>query len=123
MTPHFQDEELACKCDCGMLPESTFMDKVERLRVACGFPFPVSSAARCLKHDKNEGGVGVHPTGRALDLTLFGALAFKVLQLAPGYGFTGIGLRQHGPFTKRLVHLDDLPDAPGRPRPTVWTYP
>jgi hypothetical protein len=31
MTPHFSDEELRCKCGCGMLPEPDFMQKTEAL--------------------------------------------------------------------------------------------
>jgi RimJ/RimL family protein N-acetyltransferase len=35
-------------------------------------------------------------------------------------GFTGMGFQQKG--NSRFLHLDDLPDAPGQPRPTVWSY-
>lgn len=34
--------------------------------------------------------------------------------------FTGIGIQQKG--GDRYIHLDNLPNAPGQPRPTVWSY-
>ena len=126
MTPHFQDAELACHCGCGMLPERDFIEKIEKIRVACGFPIPVTSAARCKTYNaqvSESGSDGPHTTGRAIDLGVHGGLAFMVLKQALLHGITGIGLKQHGPYNKRFVHLDDLPDAPGRPRPSPWSYP
>jgi zinc D-Ala-D-Ala carboxypeptidase len=40
--------------------------------------------------------------------------------LALEQGFTGIGVSQKGAI--RFIHVDDLPDAPGQPRPTIWSY-
>lgn len=123
MTPHFSHAELACKCGCGMLPAQDFMDKVEALRVAVGFPMRVTSAARCPAHNARVSGTGrtgPHTTGRAIDLGVSHAQAHAVLSEAVKAGFTGIGVQQKG--GGRFIHLDDLPDAPGQPRPTVWSY-
>lgn len=121
MTPHFTAKELQCKCGCGMLPAQDFMDKIERLRVSCGFSMPVTSAARCPEHNARVSGTGrtgPHTTGRAIDLAVDRERAYMVLVAALNMGFTGIGIQQKG--ASRFIHLDDLPFAQGRP--TVWSY-
>ncbi len=123
MTPHFDDAELACKCGCGMLPDQDFMERVERVRVDAGFATPVSSAARCPKHNaavSETGRDGPHTTGRAIDLVVDRDRAYWIVSLAIKHGFTGIGVQQKGKV--RFIHLDDLPNAPGQPRPTIWSY-
>ena len=123
MTPHFQAAELECRCGCGMLPAQDFMDKVEGLRVAYGRPLSGSSAARCPAHNAKVSGTGrtgPHTTGRAIDLRVSHADAWHLLSLAMRYGFTGVGVQQKG--GGRFLHLDDLPNAEGQPRPTVWSY-
>lgn len=124
MTPYFSDAELACKCGCGMLPEPDFMKKVEGLRVAWGKPMKVTSAARCPAHNaavSSTGANGPHTTGRAIDFGIERGDAWRVLKIAMSLGtFTGIGVQQKG--NGRFLHIDDLPDAPGQPRPTVWSY-
>ena len=57
-----------------------------------------------------------------MDIRVYGTWAFKLLSLVANYGMTGIGAKQHGPYNERFVHLDDLPEAPGRPRSWPWTY-
>ena len=124
MTPHFTDAELFCKCGCGMLPERDFMDKVEKLRVKVGFSLPVTSAARCPKRNVAVSGTGLdgpHTTGRAIDFGVQGQQALMVLRYALDLGFTGIGVNQKG--GKRFVHVDDLPNTMGQPRPWLWSYP
>lgn len=126
MTPHFKletDPKLTCSCGCGMLPEQSFMEKVEQLRVAVGFPLPVTSAARCPDYNSqvsSTGRTGPHTTGRAIDLGVSGSRAHSVLASALMAGFTGIGVSQKG--AARFIHLDDLPNGPGCPRPYVWSY-
>lgn len=99
------------------------MKRIELLRLAFGNPMIVSSAARCPKHniDVSETGEnGPHTTGRAIDFSVSGADARKLVHLAIEYGFTGIGVNQKG--DKRFVHVDDLADGIGQPRPWIWTY-
>lgn len=126
MTPNFSDEELTCKCGCGMLPSLQFMERVQKLRERVGFPLIVSSAARCPEYNakvSSTGRTGPHTTGHAIDLVVSHAHAFLVVDaaLAAMY-FNGIGISQKGDPSKRFIHLDDLPDAPGQPRPTIWSY-
>ena len=101
------------------------MDKVEKLRDRLGFPLTVTSAYRCPEYNNRVSGTGrtgPHVSGRAIDLGVSGARAVELVRLALSTGFTGIGLKQHGAHASRFVHLDDLPDADGQPRPFLWTY-
>jgi len=128
MTPHFSDDELRCKCGCGMLPKRDFMEKIERLRVAFDRPMPVTSAARCPEHNakvSSTGLTGPHTTGRAIDVAVDREDAFDLLMLVGrmnllSLGITGIGFQQKG--AGRFMHLDDLTNEPGQPRPTLWSY-
>lgn len=106
-----------------MLPAQDFMDKVELLRVSIGFPVEVTSAARCPDHNARVSGTGrtgPHTTGRAIDLGVTHGKAHIVLATALKMGFSGIGVQQKG--GGRFIHIDDLPNGPGCPRPTVWSY-
>lgn len=99
------------------------MDKIELLRIEYNKPLTITSAARCPEHNAKVSGTGKtgpHVTGRAIDIAVDRGNAYKLLTLALKAGFTGIGLRQKG--EGRFVHLDDLPNAQGQPRPTLWTY-
>jgi uncharacterized protein YcbK (DUF882 family) len=129
MTPNFTvagDPKLTCSCGCGMLPQQDFMDKMQRLRLAFGKPMKVSSAARCPEYNAKvsatKSRTGPHTTGRAIDFECSHQDADKILELSYtfGLGITGRGINQKG--TGRFIHLDDLPDAPGQPRPHLWSY-
>lgn len=123
MTPHFTKAELTCKCGCGMLPEQSFMDKVEKLRMSVGFALPVTSAARCPDHNAKVSGTGrtgPHTTGRAIDFGIDGSRAYAVLSAAIAMGFTGIGVNQKGGGS--FIHIDDLTSVGPRTRPWVWSY-
>ena len=123
MTPHFDAKELACRCGCGMLPQQDFMDKVEILRVRAGFSMPVTSAARCPAWNaevSHTGRSGPHTTGRAIDIAISGSRALELVRMALASGFTGLGVNQKG--NARFIHLDDLPNKDGQPRPHIWTY-
>lgn len=125
MTPHFKREEVACKCGCGLVPPQSFMDRLERVRVRVGFPMPVNSGARCQEYNAKVSGTGLtgpHTKG-AVDVGVSGKQALDVIHAAQAEGMTGIGAKQHGPYTGRFVHLDDLPNEPGQPRPHLWSYP
>lgn len=123
MTAHFTDAELACRCGCGTLPKPDFMAKVEALRTAWGKPLKVTSAARCPHWNaivSKTGDAGPHTTGRAIDFAVDRGDAYRLLKLALEQGFAGIGVNQKG--GGRFLHFDDLPDAPGQPRPSIWSY-
>ncbi len=114
--------------------DARFMRRVIDLRRKCDFPFILSSAVRCPAHNAVVSTTGLHgphtpisiagspPTGHSVDVRVYGYRAAKLVSLAWKYGMTGVGLGQKGARGTRFVHIDDLPDAPGRPRPWVWTY-
>jgi uncharacterized protein YcbK (DUF882 family) len=123
MTPHFSKAELTCKCGCGLLPEESFMAKVEQLRLVYGKPMPITSGARCALHNgevSSTGDNGPHTKRRAIDVAIRGEDAVALLRIALSQGFTGIGVSQKG--ASRFLHLDDLPNGPGCPRPMIWSY-
>lgn len=131
MDPFLTPEEFTCRCGCGCGPEemdSVFMHQLYTLRVMCAFPFVISRGFSCPAHNaevSTTGESGPHTTGHAADIVIAGARAMQLLQRALDvsmFSFSGIGLRQKGEWAKRIIHLDDLPNAEGCPRPRVWTY-
>ena len=122
-TKNFKPADVDCQCGCGMLPDDEFMRKVQVLRDVVGFPMKVTSGARCPAHNdkvSSTGLTGPHTTGRAIDFEVSYAQAFYVVSAAMKLGFSGIGVQQKG--QGRFIHVDDLPNKPGQPRPTVWSY-
>lgn len=123
--PNFTRAELACRCGCeGFVEVPEFLDRLQALRTAYARPLAVTSGYRCPEHNARVSGTGrtgPHTTGRAVDLAVRGAEAYKLLLLAFEHGFTGLGINQKG--ASRFLHLDDLPEGePAAPRPTVWSY-
>ena len=124
--PHFTADEMACKCGCGALPGSDLMIMLETLRVRCNFPFPISSGARCPKHNDKEsttGLTGPHTTGLAVDIAVGRAEAQQLVEIACRMGgWYGIGVNGKG--DKRFVHLDRIvPNVDeNNPRPRLWSY-
>lgn len=121
---HFKVSEFACRCGCGRNEiDSKFVDRLDDLREACGFVLPVTSGYRCPKHNtqvSSTGLTGPHTTGHAVDFGVSRAQAYELMTIALRMGFTGIGIQQKG--GSRFIHIDDLPNAEGQPRPTVWSY-
>jgi uncharacterized protein YcbK (DUF882 family) len=122
MKNYFPDSELKCKCGkCEFKFSQGTRDKLNALRHTLGFAMPVNSGYRCEAYNDLKGYTQTHATGQAVDISVTHARAYKLLQYAAAYGFTGIGIRQHS--NSRFIHLDDLPEKlPKRPRPHVWSY-
>jgi len=119
---YFSEKELACPC-CGVngFKQET-LGRLNKLREACGFPMSLNSAYRCEAYNSLKGFTQTHATGQAVDIRVSHKKSFKVVELAPKFGFTGIGFKQKGPVSGRFIHLDDLEEVAGRPRPHVWSY-
>ncbi len=144
----FPPHELACHCGNCTLGEDDmsprFMRRLIDIRAKCDFALILTSAARCPAHNDSiyiERGypAGGHLAGphtphlvegidhdalccHAVDITIYGERAYTLIGLTRQYGMTGVGDNQKGPYSGRLVHLDDLPHGVAGPRPWKWTY-
>lgn len=120
--PNFTPDEMRCKGTGRLRLVCSFMDALQALRIEVGRPFAVTSGYRSPEHNKAVGGGPAHPTGQAVDFAMDGIGCFDILAAAREHGFTGIGLRMHGPHDRRFMHLDTLRSGSGVTRPIVWTY-
>lgn len=124
MFRHFRIDEFACRCDCGQnLIDYQFVVELDQLRHQCGFPLVITSGYRCPEHNSRvstTGRTGPHTTGRAADIAVERTRAYELLQVAMVMKFTGIGIKQKG--SSRFIHLDNLANTEGQPRPTIWSY-
>ena len=123
--PNFPHDEVARVCHGGVRMVPCFLDRLQTLRLSYGKPIILTSAYRAPEYNlqvSTTGTQGPHTTGRAVDILVCGEDALDLIGRAWVNGFTGIGLKQHGPHNKRFVHLDDLPDNVNHPRPILWTY-
>lgn len=124
MQPFFTRREFLCKETNEDGIQLEFMKKLYELRKAAGFSFYITSGYRSVRHslEARKAAPGPHTTGRACDVACLLAQAYKLVQLAPQFGMTGIGVQQKGAGASRFIHLDDLPASETFPRPTIWSY-
>ena len=131
MIDFFKDTEFFCKgrncgCEHNVSITKDFRIKLNILRYKCGFPFIISSGYRCPVHNKavaKTGDAGPHTTGRAVDIKVYGADTYLLLKEVFSLGFfNGVGIKQHGSVGSRYVHIDDLTEEDGFPRPRVFSY-
>ncbi|WP_299942132.1 D-Ala-D-Ala carboxypeptidase family metallohydrolase [uncultured Microbulbifer sp.] len=121
---YFTEEELSCRC-CGKLNFSDdTLRRLIRVRERFAKPMVITSGYRCQGHCASIGSTMTHTTGQAVDVSVAGGRAYELLGIAIEEGFTGIGVKQHGPHKGRFLHLDDLGAISGkREGPTIWSYP
>ncbi len=124
---NFSRTEFLCKCGCGRADmDPGFMANLQKVRQYFGRALVVTSGFRCPDHNdavSHSGRDGPHTTGRAVDLAIAGEDAFFVIQEAIESGeFTGVGVKQKGAWGGRFIHLDNLENDAGSPRPRVWSY-
>lgn len=110
--------------ECDERMNEAFMKKLIDLRGLFNYPMNVTSSFRDPDHNTRVGGTvnSAHLLGRAVDIRIAGEEAYRLVSLAPRFGLLGIGIKQHGDYSKRIVHLDDCEDSPERPRPRIWSY-
>lgn len=105
-TKHFSDYELSCKCGCGYcIKDSLFLDKLEYARKLANIPFVITSSARCVKHNKEVGGVetSAHTKGLAVDIAFKDShQCFVIIDSLLRAGFKRIGIN----FAKSFIHCD-----------------
>jgi uncharacterized protein YcbK (DUF882 family) len=118
---YFSDDELKCKHCGGLVFDEAFRELLDDIRVACGFPLPVSSGYRCPDHPieiaKDE--PGAHSSGKAVDIKISGEKSLKLVEVALKHGVKRIGVNQKGDWRQRFIHLDNELDLPN---PTIWSY-
>ena len=120
-SPHFARHELECRYSARCEMQSSFLEKLEAVRIDLGLPMILSSAYRDpLLHPAEKGKLkpGYHALGRAADVLVFGADALRLIEIALRHGMNGIGVSQSSktPHSERFVHLDDREDL------MIWSY-
>ena len=127
---YFSDKELECSCGCGLLPSYESVERLYLLRLLCGFPLQINSAARCKIYNLKVGGkdgsthlpewdrVGYlrGKGGCGFDIRNDRKLEFNkrqiIIEKATLCGFKGFG------YAETFIHIDDAK----RDKLTEWWY-
>lgn len=123
-SPHFTDQELACKCGCGVnLCTQELVDALESLRaLARNVPIRIDSAYRCPAHNSetpNAVKCSQHQLGNAADIVIPGLPAPAMEYLAQCISaIGGIGRADHQGY----IHVDVRPRVSAAPWPTNETW-
>lgn len=116
-SPEFKKSEFDCKCGCGLnLTQPSFLDRLYKARKLANVAFSLSSATRCPKHNKNEGGEddSSHLTGWAVDIACSDSRKrFLIVSALISVGFTRIGI------SAKFIHVDS--DSSKDPQ-VIWLY-
>ena len=117
---YFTDDELNCSCcdEAGFNADT--LKRLNALRAFLGFALHMTSGYRCEDYNSAKGYTQTHATGQAADIACTHKQAYAIIKHAPTFGFTGIGIKQKG--GGRFIHLEDLHETTGRPRPHIWSY-
>ena len=112
---YFKIEDFDCSFTGNNEMSQEFLDKLDDLRHACGFPFIVTSGYRDPEGHPIEAKkpkAGTHGQGIAADIKVNnGAEKYKIISEAMKMGFTGIGV------AKTFIHVDIRTTTP-----VVWSY-
>ena len=86
---YFKDSEFTCECGCGLNLEKDGIKRIaDEIREHFGRPMIITSGTRCVKHNKEVGGVAgsYHTTGNAIDFVI-----------------PGVNVKEYADFCKQLV--------------------
>jgi uncharacterized protein YcbK (DUF882 family) len=112
---YFTREEFSCRETGENRINADFVDGLDDLREACGFPFTITSGYRSPLHSKERdkpGGPGQHSAGVAADIAVGGGVQrWAIVEHAIALGFSGIGV------AKTFVHVDMRSG-----QSVMWTY-
>ena len=114
MAKYFTKDEFACQYTGNNEIQDKFIEKLDKLREACGFPFVITSGYRSPKHsiESAKARPGTHSQGIAADIRVNGgAQRHKIIKAAMIMGFNGIGV------AKTFVHVDTRDSES-----VVWSY-
>lgn len=119
---HFTIDEFDCPSEKGSGEKMSmeFLEKLDKLRSKCGFPFIINSGYRTKEHNQRIGGAprSYHVKGRAADIRVqYGWQVYMIVSLAYSCGLHGVGISfpKHG---NGFVHVDDR----GVEKATMWGY-
>ena len=119
MAKYFNKEEFACQYTGENEIKDEFIERLDELREACGFPFVITSGYRSPSHpiEAKKKIAGQHSKGNAADIRVTdGIQRFKLVEKAIALGFTGVGVASSFiPVDTRDLHDDGL-------GPVMWTY-
>jgi len=103
----FQPREIACRGTGKLTVVDGLLDRLDVLRMRCGFPLIVLSAFRSPYHNAFVGGAvfSLHLKALAVDLSIVKQDKKLMEQIAKEEGFTGFG------YYRTFLHIDL-----GRPR-------
>lgn len=122
---YFTEKELKCKHTGEYKFDDDFLALLTKIRIECGFAFPITSGYRSEKHPiearkiYNGGKAGAHSTGKAVDIQCAGEEAMKIIEVAIKHGIKRIGVAQKG--NMRFIHIDSCTEEDGFPA-AIWSY-
>ena len=103
--------------------DEEFLERLQTVRNKFGAAMHLSSGYRCpVWNDQvsKSGRTGPHTTGHAaVDVKVSGKYALRLIEIALACGMQGVGIKQHGEYASRWIHLDDLTEGI---RPHIWSY-
>lgn len=117
---NFKESEFRCKHTGLCYMDARFMDTLQAIRTAYGKPMIITSGYRDKTHpvEAAKAAPGEHTLGLAADISVRGADAFNLLEVALAHGIVRVGVKQTG--VSRFLHLGM---AGGRfPAPMIWSY-
>ena len=108
---YFKDSEFACPC-CGLNLEKDGIKRIaDEIREHFGRPAIITSGTRCIKHNKEVGGVAgsYHTTGNAIDIIVPGVSGSEVLTYTKQIVAQGRARYTYGGTTQmgQATHIDD----------------
>ena len=109
---YFKDSEFTCECGCGLNLEKDGIKRIaDEIREHFGRPMIITSGTRCVKHNKEVGGVAgsYHTTGNAIDFVIPGVSSSEVLAYCKTIVNSGKARYTYG-GTKQMgnaTHIDD----------------
>ena len=115
---YFTPDEFLCTHPGQASMNDQFLDKLDQLRKACGFPFKITSGYRDPSHPEElakpveRRGKGTHCLGIAADIAVSGGTQrYDIIDHAIQLGFNGIGV------AKSFIHVDTRTT-----QPVIWSY-
>lgn len=108
---NFKPHEFECNCGCGLgikNMDSDLLWRLDEARQSSGVPFILTSAMRCLDHNKAEGGSlnSSHLSGFAVDIKANDDHhRWRIIESLMLVGFNRIGITEDG-----NIHVDNDPN-------------